>query len=600
MAQLQKIDSNVSGLRYAVETAIGVLPPSPIWNALEPNGYQEFGGQLTTVARAPINAGRQRKKGVVTDLDASGGFGTDLTQDNMQDLLQSFCFALFRRKDEAYIDSADGTGEHFELHNRTVSAVAVNAAGSGYAVGDFVTATGTGAETATFQVTSVDGSGGITGLDIIYGGAYNTDPTTTANALVTATGSGSSATADLTLTNIAEDWQENDIVYVTGFVTETGNNGLHLVDSDELATNVELNVTTDLADETLAGDTDARAVRVGHQATADDIDVSVSGNYATYTSTALDFTTLGLIPGEWIYVGGDTGLQGFSNSQNNGFKRVRSVSANALVVDKSATTMIAETSSGSRTVRFWFGRVLKNESDATNQVRRTLQLERTLGAPDTASPSDIQAEYLVGAVANEFSFQVPTADKLVCDLSFVAINNTQIDAATALKTGSRPTLQDADAFNTSSDFSRIKMSVHSLTAENPDALFAYVTELTLTINNGVTPNKAVGVLGAFEVTAGDFVVNGNVTAYFADVASVQAVRNNSDVTLDMHLVKANGGISIDVPLIALGEGRLNVEKDQPITLPLSLEAATAAKLDTALDHTLMMVFYDYLPDAADV
>ena len=345
---------------------------------------------------------------------------------------------------------------------------------------------------------------------------------------------------------------------------------------------------------------DAEIFVVGYQAVADDLGVAITGDYVTYTSSTLDFTTLGLIPGEWIFVGGDLATDQFVNAVNNGYKRVKSIAANALVIDKSSTTMVDETLSGGETVRLFFGRVLKNEADPTLQQRQTIQMERTLGAPDDAQPTQIQAEYLVGNVANEFSFNIPTADKLICDLSFVGLNNEQIDGPTALKTGARPGLVEADAFNTSSDFSRIKMGIHSTSNENPSALFAYVTEVTLTINNGVTPNKAVGVLGGFEVTAGQFVVNGNVTAYFSNVAAVQAVRNNADVTLDMHLSKANSGISIDVPLIALGEGRLNVEQDQPITLPLSLEAATAAKLDANMDHTLLMVFFDYLPDAADV
>ncbi len=205
------------------------------------------------------------------------------------------------------------------------------------------------------------------------------------------------------------------------------------------------------------------------------------------------------------------------------------------------------------------------------------------------------SEYLVGAVPNELSLQIRQADKVTVDLSFVATDNEQRDGSVGVKSGTRPDLVDAPAFNTSSDFSRIKM--HLLTAgnSNPTALFAFLTELTLTINNNVSPNKAVAVLGAFDVSAGTFQVSGNVTAYFADIAAVQAVRNNSDVTLDFALVKNNAGLVWDIPLLALGDGRLNVEQDQPITLPLSVDAA-----ESAAGYTLLLNEFPYLPNAADV
>lgn len=513
MAQVNKIDSNVTGLRYAEEDSYKVLPGSPIWYALEPNSYSDFGGQLQLLARNPINDGRQRKKGVITDLDASGGFNTDLTQSNLQDLLQGVMFADLERKVEFG-----------------------------------------GASEITNVDTSTDDFDAASGLDA---------------------------------------FAANDLVFASGF-TNAGNNGLHLVSA---ASATALTVTSNLVNETPPAA--AKLVQVGYQFASATLDVVVSGSLPRLTraSGSKDFTDFGLIPGEWIYVGGDGAGEDFVNAQNNGWMRVRSVAASYIEIDKAGdTALTAETGTG-LTIRIFFGRVLRNRT-GSNIVRRTYNLERTLGASDDASPSQIQSEYLVGALANEFSLNINTADKITADVTFIAADNEQRTGVTGVKSGTRPTLVDADAFNTSSDFARIKMSVFTDGDESPASLFAFLTDINLTINNNASANKAVGTLGNFDVTAGTFEVSGTLTAYFSNVTAVQAVRNNSDVTFDIIIAKNNAGLAIDVPLIALGDARLNVEQDQAITLPLQTDAATGAKIDANLNHTLLWVFFDYLPTVA--
>ena len=149
------------------------------------------------------------------------------------------------------------------------------------------------------------------------------------------------------------------------------------------------------------------------------------------------------------------------------------------------------------------------------------------------------------------------------------------------------------AFNTSSDITRIKLATVSTTDPAPSPLFAFATELNLSIKNNVSPNKAVGVLGAFDTTTGNFEVSGSMTAYFASVSAVQAVRNNSDITLDVIMQKKNSAMVWDIPLLSLGDGRLSVEQDQPITLPLETTAA-----ESSFGHTLLFVNFSYLPDVA--
>jgi hypothetical protein len=513
MAILNKIDSNVTGLRIAEEESYKVLPGTPVWDPMEPNSYSDFGGSIVTTPRNPINAGRQRKKGTTTDLEAMAGWENDLTQTNLQKLLQGFFFATLRRKPE-YGDSSG-----------VITAVA--AADDSYA--------GTGINT---------------------------------------------------------NFVAGDLIFASGFTT-AANNGLKTVASVSAGKVLVSEALTTEASPPAA----AKITAVGFQATTGDIDVVVSGAYPTLTSTTLDFTTLGLIPGEWIFVGGDSAGTKFTTAANNGFARVRSIAANVLTLDKTQLTMVTEANT-TATIRLFLGRVLKNET-GTSIVRRTYQCERTLGAPDTSSPSDVQSEYVIGCVPNEFSLKIPSADKVMADLTFVGADVEQRTAATGVKSGTRPALVEADAFNTSSDFSRIKLSLYSATDAAPTALFAFVQDITLNVTNNVSGNKAVGVLGNFEATAGTFEVGGDITAYFANVEAVSAVRNNSNVTLDILMAKSNAGIAVDVPLLTLGDGKPDVQQDEAITLPLSVNAATGALLDTNLDHTLLMVFWDYLPTAAD-
>jgi len=225
--------------------------------------------------------------------------------------------------------------------------------------------------------------------------------------------------------------------------------------------------------------------------------------------------------------------------------------------------------------------------------------ERTLGQPDDAS-GDTQSEYIIGAVPNEITFNIPNSDKAMVDLTFVGADHETRDAATGVKPGTRPGLVADAAFNTSSDVSRLKFAATSSTDSNPTPLFTFVSELKVMIANNITLNKAVSVLGGFEATAGTIDVSAEVTAYFATVAALDAKRNNTNTTIDAHLVRDNAGISIDIPLVSLTEGIPDVQVDEPITLPLKTDAASAIEVDSNLNHTILLVFFDYLPSAADV
>ncbi len=506
VCDVNKIDSNISGLSFAEEECLKQLPVTPVWFGLEPNSYSDFGGEVTTVARAPIDPSRQRKKGTVTDLDASGGFNTDVTADNLTRLMQGFCFADARQQPQT---------------------APLNAAK--------VVITGVVAADNQYEAAS--------GLGIFAAG---------------------------------------NLIAATGFAVPT-NNGLKKVAS-ATATDVTVGAGS-VVDESAPGN--GALTRVGHEFASGDIALTFAAGLLTLKATAGTFA-LGLIPGQWLFLGGDTASSAFAN--NVGYARVAAISSDnkTLTLDNATWTPVTEAGTG-KTIQIYFGTVIRNEKDAALIKRRSYQLERTLGQ----DADGMQSEYLVGAVANEFTLNIPQADKLNADVTFVACDNEQRTGAVGVKAGTRVSALGQSAYNTSSDVYRIRMSVNNSANPNPTPLFGYISEGSIEVNNNITPNKAVGVLGAFDTSAGDFEVGGSVTAYFTTVAATQAVRNNADVGIYAILAANNRGMIYDIPLLALGGGRINVEKDNPITVPLDTNGA-----ESKFGHTLLVQFFEYLPNKA--
>jgi hypothetical protein len=390
-----------------------------------------------------------------------------------------------------------------------------------------------------------------------------------------------------------DDFRVRDLVLGAGF-TNSGNNAVHVVASSTSTTVTTGATTTDEA--TIP--TDASLVVVGHEFASGDAEILTTSGFPTLItnpSTGKDLTELGILPGETVYIGGDLTAEKFATAANNGYARVRSVTANEMVFDKTQGTMVTDDGTG-KTIRIFLGRLLKNEVGSLI-VRKTFQIERQLGAPNDSLPGNVQAEYITGAVCSELALNIPEAEKITVDASFMGLDHETVTAGN-LKTGTRPALVAEDAFNSSSSVPRIKINVVSSTNSNPSPLFAQIGELTLTINNNLSRNLAIGTTGAFEMSEGDFGVQLELEAFFANVSALASVRANSDLTVDFSLYHQNTGISFDIPLLA-GSGALaNVEADSPIKLPLTSEGANGIDVASTLNHILAAVFFDYLPTAA--
>lgn len=596
---MEKQDANLVGFYKIRETTLGQVPATGDWQTREPNSFDDFGAEYTMVARRPFSPSRQRKKGSTTDLDATGGYNEDVTQNNMQTELEEFFFANMRKAPNI-APVVDGFTKTFVVNAATdVATIAAH----GLATGDgpFYVASATtlpvplaaaapywvnvtGANTFKFATTKANAIANTT-IDLTDTG---TGIHTMTRASVVAAGDDS-----YLVNEVPAGFVAGGLVLASGYAVEA-NNGIKTIAS---VTASKVVVAEALVDEA-APPAGAKLELVGQRFAVGDLELTVgAGNFAI-VATAGDFDLYNLAAGGWLFVGGDAANETFANGADTqyGYARIAndgiSVDGKTVTFDKSTFTPVATDGAG-RTVVIYFSDVLKNEEDPDLITRFSSSFERTLGRDDDG----IQTEYTTGNVASEMTWNSPLANLVNIDMAYIA---QRADTRTGLL---GPLSRRADnnilpafnenAFNTSSNIYRLRMSMVDPTTLNPTPLFARVTEWTVTVNNNVTSSKAQGVLGGFDTTVGNFDVDGKFTAYFSMVEAIHAVKCNYDVTFDAIYAKANAGVYMDIPLIGLGGGLLDIEQDAAIMIPLAAAAA-----ESPFGHTALVGWFNYLPNLA--
>jgi hypothetical protein len=379
------------------------------------------------------------------------------------------------------------------------------------------------------------------------------------------------------------------VVLVKGFA-DPANNGVKVLDL--ITDGTHISTGDPLVDEAAAVQQTVEVV--GFQFTAGDVSIDLVGGLAVLTSaTPIDMNDFGVIPGQWVFLGGDLAAETFANIEPF-YARVFDISDDGAVMRFDKTTQPVVTDAGAaKTIRMYFGPVIRNEEDPDLITRFSATIERTLGRDDDG----VQSEYLTGAVASELKWNSPQANLVNLDLKYIAQKaNTRVGAdgpLSARASNVRLPALGEEAFNTSSNLYRIRMAMVDPATLNPSPFFARVTEWNGTFNNNVSSAKAQGVLGGFDTVVGNFDVEIEVTAYFTTVEAIHAVKCNWDSTFDAIYAKANAGVYIDVPLLSLGGGRLKIEQDAAIMLPLKNPAA-----ESSFGHTALVGWFTYLPDVA--
>lgn len=543
--QDQKLDSNYQRITYLPEFAWGEIPATGDPKTLRVTG-QSLNFTISTIRSEEIRSDRMTADLVQTDAEAAGDIPVEASYGNADDFIEAALMGTWSGPD-------DFTG--------AVTAV-----------------------TEASDLISMPGTGGIAVGHLVY-----------------LTGFGSAA-ADGTVTDVSA------------------------VSSD-----TSITVSADLAAD--AGPfTDARVKVVGFMGTSGDLVATYSGGNAALTSTTLDFTTLGIEAGDWVKIGGTasgdkfeegvtgdissatatTAVLGTGSSTNdayngllltitagtgagqvreitdyvgasktctvgtwdvtpdatsdfsidanpNGWARVSAVAANTLTFDVAPPKFAAALGTG-KTVKVWMGDVLNN-----GIVKRSFTVERTHMDGD-------QFFTFKGMRIGSMSESVATGSILTQTFTFMGKDTTR-----ATSTAMPGTVQDTtpgDVFNSVGDVVDVR--------ENGEVT-ASIQSLSLSLNNNLRGQKAVGTLGNTGVGYGDCEVTGDMTVYFedGDAASVyDRYRDNADTSFSWVITQDNQAIVTDIPRAKISACTVEAgARNQDCTLNMSFQGIRDATLD---------------------
>jgi hypothetical protein len=313
-----------------------------------------------------------------------------------------------------------------------------------------------------------------------------------------------------------------------------------------------------VADTSPAADAALRVV--GFEGVADDIDAVANG----LQSTALDFTTLGLVPGEWVLIGGTAAGQKFTAAALNGWARISpsvAITATDLEFDILPDGWTTETSSGSKTLQVWIGDFIRNGT-----TEKFYSVERRF-----LDHSPVTYEYFRGMSVNTLETSLTSQAIVTQSVSFLGttseITETRFTGVVDVAAPSN------DVMNTSSNVARIIENGVEVATPN------FVLEASFNINNNLRALNAIGSIGAVDVGAGEFSLTGSLNTYFGNKDLVDKVINNTESGFVSVINKTGQAIVFDAPRIKFSSGTPEVAgKNQDVVVNLEYQAIRHATL----------------------
>lgn len=359
------------------------------------------------------------------------------------------------------------------------------------------------------------------------------------------------------------------LIRVTGS-TVAGVNGLFRV-SASAATSIT--IAGGAVDAAPAATT--RVKVVGFEGASGDIGATTVGGNAL-TSTALNFTTLGLIVGQWVKISSEGGAYSFATAGANTYARVSAISATRLSFDVVVGTFATD-AGAAKTIRVYFGDTIRNGvTEYSYRIEKHWELD-----------AGTRYNYFRGMEVATLALTGDTRAIVTATLTFLGSDSTGFSA---VRDSGATTIASATGtvLDSSNSVPWLMEGGASVTAPN------YVSSFSFTLENNLRAQNAVGSPGAVGVGLGRSNLTGSLNTYFGDETVLNKLLNNTASSVAFSFRdSATSTIEIwDVPRLKYSSG---VPEVTGIDTDIFSNLGFQALRDTlnGRDYTVMITRMDY-------
>lgn len=372
----------------------------------------------------------------------------------------------------------------------------------------------------------------------------------------------------------------NLLVFVRGAPT-LANNGVKLLAGTSIAT--EIKTTGLVAEAVTLGNVELEVV--GVQGGTTDIAMNASGHL---TSVTTDFTTLNLVVGERIFIGGITAATQFATAALKGYATVAAVpTTNLLQLKWHSFTPAADAGTG-KTIQLFIGACYRNVADGNADYIEEPAWSMELRDTGVGTANGAVFSYARGAVIDNVSIAMAVKSKIECTLGFMArVVTDPVDVGSRITGPSTAyPLNTSELFDTTND-----LYVHRIMDDTNTLLVAEVNSCTLTINHGVKMREQLGTFGAAGMIFGKINPAANMELYYERAAVPRAITANTTCRYEAIMKNAQGGISIDFPNVVLQGGGKTYAEDSPVMMAIAMPAHR----DPTTNLVAVISVFAYLP-----